>query len=243
MKRLNLKLAIGLVLALTTVIVGFVFLHHFQVDRNAGNWLVDARESVAAENPLEAEAAYRRYLDLRPGDGEAWREYVDVCRTIFEKQPSDSSQRNYYRACERAVGFFPDDFELHEQFLELTITVRPPQIQIAEQQIKELRRLKKLTPKSVNIEAEILLVKGNAESAQEKYAEIVGLDLTTGKIDPAAADACREYKAYYQLALLLAATPSNIPLARTLVEDLAQRHAERFERNSRSIGCGRNPAR
>ncbi len=75
-----------------------------QIRRNAGNWLIQARDFKKAKKIGDAERALQRYVAFRPEDEEAAEEMLEIHKQLFAQEPA-----RYYKALgnsyERMVGF------------------------------------------------------------------------------------------------------------------------------------------
>ena len=84
MKRLNIKLAVSLVLGLLAMGVGVHLLHAFQVDRNSQS-VIEQAQSLYKEGDLEeALQAALRYKNLRPEDLQGSKLVADIAYDIAE---------------------------------------------------------------------------------------------------------------------------------------------------------------
>lgn len=138
MKRVNVKLLLGL-LATVALIAGGVFgLHQFQVARNAGGLAKLARQRLNEGNVEEALGLFARYLGMRPEDADVQREYAEI--VLDQTKGSKTTQADLQRAyniLEEAVRRNPDDDAL--RFKLADFQVRVGQFDDAREHLETLR--------------------------------------------------------------------------------------------------------
>jgi predicted Zn-dependent protease len=222
MKRLNLRLAAILGTILVACVVGVYFLHKLQVQRNAGNLLVESRELMKKDDISRAERALARYVAFRPDDAEAQAEMLEIHKELFKKEPKYINA--LAQSFEKLVALRPGDADLRREYLNFCIKeIR--NTTIAQQQITALRKLNKLTPEDEYFEAAIQAIV-SPDSAIPIYAKVIGFDLDTKTFNEEISKNSKQYRAYAELATLYQRQPSTADLAPLIIEELVTRHSE-----------------
>jgi tetratricopeptide (TPR) repeat protein len=169
MKRLNIKLAVSLVVGLAVLGVGVHFLHAFQVERNAEGVLEEAQEFRAKGDLEEARLFAMRYLNLRRGDESDAAKGMRLLAEIAyeEAQAPDAGVRKKRLAIafmEEAVRLNPDDADFRRKLLDYHVKLGS--ITGALDHVKLLRDPGKL-------DAELELIAAKCYEATGDYAETV----------------------------------------------------------------------
>lgn len=224
MKRLNLRLAIILGTIMLICGGGVYLLHKIQLNRNAGNWLTQARELKKADRINDAERALSRYVTIRPDDEKAAEEILEIHQKLFEQEPNN---RNYHQllgnSYARMVGFQPENAELRRAYVDFLLKTR--NTAIAQQQLTAIRKLGKTTPEDEYNEAHLMAYK-STESAIPLFAKVIGFDIETKTFNDEVSKNCKQYKAYYDLAIIYQQEPVTADLAPLLIDELTKQHPE-----------------
>jgi Tfp pilus assembly protein PilF len=226
MKRLNLRLAIILGTIILACVGGVFFLHDLQIKRNAGNWLIQARQLKNADKINEAERALSRYVAFRPEDEKAAEEMLALHKQLFEQEPP-----KYFKllgnSYERMVSFQPDNAELRRAYVDYLIK-HARNTSSAQQQLAVIRKLGKTTAEDEYNEAALLAYK-NPEAAIPLFAKVIGFDTETKSFNEEVSKNSKQYKAYLQLAFIYQQQPITAELAPLMIEELLKQHAEVVE--------------
>lgn len=222
MKRLNLRLAIILGIFILACGAGVYFLHDMQIRRNAGNWLIQARDFKKAEKINEAERALQRYVAFRPEDEEAAEEMLDLHKKLFEQDPN-----RYYRSLnnsyERLVGMQADNADLRRAYVDFLLKVR--NTATAQQQLMAIRKLGKTTPEDEYNEGQLMAYK-NPEAAVPLFAKVIGFDTETKTFNDEVSKNTKQHKAYFDLAFIYQQQPITADLAPLIIDELTKQHSE-----------------
>jgi Flp pilus assembly protein TadD len=119
MKRLNIKLAVSLVVAFLVVGIGVHVLHGVQTERNAGGLLEQAQEAYDSADHKEAINMAERYLKHRQDDPEGQTLLANAAHAVAKQTDATPRQKRYaYAVMEKAVRVSPEDYDLRRKLLE-----------------------------------------------------------------------------------------------------------------------------
>jgi cellulose synthase operon protein C len=121
MRRLNIKLVVGLVVGCLLLSVGVYLLHGFQVDRNADDLLKQAQRAMEGDKPDRNEAVkrYAQYLQFRD-NAEIYEKLSEISdHVVHSTGASQVEKRRAYEAMEEAVRRHPELVESRKRFLNL----------------------------------------------------------------------------------------------------------------------------
>jgi len=180
MKRLNIKLAVSLVIGLTVLAAGVHLLHAFQVERNAEGVLEEAHELRAKGDLQEAQVFAMRFLNLRRGHENDSAKGVRLLAEIAyeEAQAPDAGIRKKRLALkymEEAVRLDPNDPEFRRKLLDYHVKVGS--ITGALDHVKLLRDANKLDPELELIAAKCYEATGDYSETVKICQMLVGYDL------------------------------------------------------------------
>ena len=193
-RRINVKVLIGLVVGTALLGGGVFLLHRFQVDRNAG-LLLDQAKKAESNHDLEKTRVYLvRYLSYRPNDLESLAWYGGV----LQKQATTDEQRDQaLKVYQRVVARGGQTPELRRELAALAVQLG--QFGIARNAVEGL-----VTPASPGAklqpspaEAELRYLLGRCQEAGGRYPEARDLYQQARQQDPT------RIEAYVQLANLL----------------------------------------
>lgn len=202
MKRLNIKLAVSLLVGFLVVGLSVHFLHGFQVERNAGTLLEEAEEARAAGRNEEALEAIERYLKHRPKDTTAHVFRAEVAHAIAESE--DASRRAIsaaWTAMETAVRQDPENYDLRRKLLTYVFKINF--YQGALEHAKLLDAAGKADGEVLMILATCYLRTGDFDRAAETAQRMIGYDPIVKEFDPQKAAAADQIDAYRMVAELL----------------------------------------
>ena len=124
MKRVNVKLLLALVAALAVTVVGVYFLRRFQIARNAGGLVTQARQKVTEGKVAEALQLLQRYVGLRPEDSAAYAEYAEL---LLQRTEVPEATRNdvsrAYNVLEDAVRRNPQNATLRARLAQFQLRI------------------------------------------------------------------------------------------------------------------------
>ena len=124
MKRVNVKLLLALVAALAVTVGGVYFLRRFQIARNAGGLVPQARQKVTEGKTAEALQLLQRYVGLRPEDSAAFAEYAELLlkKTEVPEATRDDFARAY-NVLEDAVRRNPKNDTLRARLAQFQLRI------------------------------------------------------------------------------------------------------------------------
>lgn len=238
-KRVNLKLLLGLVVGVVICVAGVFGLHQYQVARNAGGLAKLARLRLAEGKVGEALGLFSRYLGMRPDDVEVQREYAEL--VLENTQGSNASQgdlQRAYNSLEEAVRRNPEDDALRLKLAEFQ--VRVGRFSDAREHLETLRsRLGSRAAASANpaddddldpMTMQLLLARafageGDFDSAARLAGDLIGYDVQQRTFDPdrRAAEATEPY---VLLAAILEERLDDPAAAATVLEELGKRRQD-----------------
>lgn len=206
MKRLNLKLVIGLLVTLAVTCGGTYLLHAFQLDRNAGSLLELAKQAEQEGDNATAIKRYSQYLQYR-SDPEAAKA---LSKLLFQKVLSadpGTMSRVFGEASgvmEKALREHPDLKEVRRTLAEMyLLTGHPP---IVKEALAHLEKLRKADPKDVQVllkTAQCQIMLAQEDQAFRSLSELVGYNQETREFDVKKAKAAQEVGPYDLLARLM----------------------------------------
>jgi tetratricopeptide (TPR) repeat protein len=176
MKRLNIKLAVSLILGLIVLGGGVHFLHAFQVDRNAESVIEQAQALYDKKDLEEAFDAALRYKNLRAEDLPGSKLVADIAFDIAET-PGATRRKKLIAIfeLERALRLDPEDAVRRRKLLDYY--VKNGMITSAIDHVKLLR-----DPQKLDVDLEIIAAKcyasvGKYEESGRICQMLVGYDL------------------------------------------------------------------
>jgi tetratricopeptide (TPR) repeat protein len=123
-KRVNMRLLLGLVASLAILAGGVYLLRRYQIQRNAGGLAKLARERLEEGKVSEAMSLFQRYLGLRPEDNEAYAEYAKL---VLDRADSSDAKRDdiarAYNTLENAVRRNPTDDTLRARLAQFQLRI------------------------------------------------------------------------------------------------------------------------
>lgn len=124
MKRVNVKLLLALVAAAAVTFVGVYLLRRFQIARNAGGLLIQARQKLEEGNTAEALQFLQRYVGLRPEDSAAYAEYAELLlqKTEVPEATREALSRAYI-VLEDAVRRNPKNDKLRARLAQFQLRI------------------------------------------------------------------------------------------------------------------------
>jgi Tfp pilus assembly protein PilF len=175
MKRLNIKLAVSLVLGLLAMGVGVHLLHAFQVDRNSQSVMEQAQALYEAGDLEEALQAALRYKNLRPEDLQGSKLVADIAFDIAEEPGATRRKKiNAIGELERTLRLDSEDTERRRKLLDYY--VKNGWMTSAIDHVKLLRDPRKPDPKLEIIAARCYATVGTYPEAARICQTLVGYD-------------------------------------------------------------------
>ncbi len=135
MRKVNVVLLAGAVLALCVLGGAACFVRSRQVQRNAFALIERARKEELQGNRATAAEALHRYLGLRPNDSETWRSYA---RLTDESTTDPRRREQVYLVYQEALSHNPDDQALERRSVDLALELRPERTADARRFLKDL---------------------------------------------------------------------------------------------------------
>ncbi len=207
-KRLNVKLAIFLSLALVAVVAGVSYLHGYQVRRTAREMLDGAQECQAKGERTEALRLYRHYVNCVPDDHEAFSRYALLVSEEAEETPGDRQmQMKAYFTLEQAARRDPDNLDVLGKLVDASL-----QVGRTTDAMKILPRLLKAFPKDASLERKLAL----CQVATEHYPEAVAALKSAIQLDPT------NVASYFELAGLYRARLNDPEAAEVTLKQLVE---------------------
>jgi tetratricopeptide (TPR) repeat protein len=234
-KRVNLKLLLGLSIALLILVGGVFGLHRYQVARNAGGLAKLARQRLKEGKAGEALGLFGRYLGMRPDDVEVQREYAElVLEQTATANASQADLQRAYNSLEEAVRRNPDDDELRLKLADFQ--VRVGRFSDAREHLETLRS--RLGAQAAAGEADdgldavkiqLLLARafageGDFDSSARLAADLIGYDVQQRAFDPDRRPV-DDTDPYVLLAAILEERLDDPSAATTILEELGKRRS------------------
>lgn len=194
MRRLNVKLAVWLVVITVTSAVGVHFLHAYQLDRNANVLKGRAEQAQIAGNLQEAIKQYNQYLRHRD-DRAGYQALAELVVDVAERE--DATNRDKIRAysiLEEAIRRHSDLDDVRASLIDYSIMVgRFPD---AQEHIQYLQDNGNNDPELEYKSALCLFASGDVEPARKKLCKIVGYDDLTEKFVDERPETATEVEAF-----------------------------------------------
>jgi len=122
MRRLNVKLALWLVIVTLVSVVGVHFLHGYQIDRNAEFLRLQAETAKKDGDVKKAIKQYNQYLKYRNDDEEGYKELAALVMEVAEKDKTNrQSQQQAYSTLEAAIRRHPHLEDVRRRLIDYTI--------------------------------------------------------------------------------------------------------------------------
>lgn len=124
MKRVNVRFLLLFLLGLAVLAGGTVALNRYQVDRNAGSLVKQARQRLEDGKQAEALGLFVRYLGMRPDDAEVHAEFAEL--VLERAMAADATQGDLTRAyntLEDAVRRNPEKDALRRKLAEFQLRI------------------------------------------------------------------------------------------------------------------------
>jgi tetratricopeptide (TPR) repeat protein len=219
MKRLNIKLAVSLVVGFIVVAVSVHVLHGVQTERNAGGLLNEAREAYETKDYKKAMEMASRYLNHRreePSGQKLLAEAAHARATLPEA--TLRHKRDAFRAMEHAVRVSPEDYELRRTLLQYLYDNHV---------YRDAVDHALLLQAAGHGDADVDLIIAKSYSAMGEYDKAVtacekmtGYDVAAREFDSAKATAAAKVEAYALLANLLDQKSGDEEAAKLVIEQL-----------------------
>lgn len=239
MKRVNVRFLLLLVGGLV-VAGGLIFaLNAYQVSRNAGTLVTQARLKLEEGRRGEALGLFARYLGLRPKDATVYAEYAELI--LEQALMADATQADIQRAfntLEEALRKDPDNSGLRRKLAEFQ--VRIGRFVDAREHLERLRLEAEQSadgsagagaaPSDDAVELDLLLARslygaGDIEAASRVAADLVGYDVGRRQFDPER-EAVATTDAYVLLASILLERLNDRTAADEVLQELMRRRGD-----------------
>ncbi len=228
MKRLNIKLAVSLVVAILVVGIGVHVLHGVQTDRNAGGLLNQAQEAYEAEDYQLAVQMADRYLKHRDEDAEGRTLLANATHKLATKADATIRQkRQAYAAMEKAVRINSEDYDLRRKLLEYLF--ENGAFRDAVDHARLLQAANRGDSDVDLIVAKCYAAMGEFDKSIAACEKLTGYDATLREFDTSKATAPNEVEAYSLLAMLLDQKSGDEEAASQVIEQLVAANDQSHE--------------
>ncbi len=247
MKRLNVKLAVWLVVIVLVSVTGVHFLHGYQVGRNAKYLKVQAEAAQKRGELKEAISLYNQYLKHRD-DADAYSILSELVLEYANAPDATPKIRQVaYLNLSEGVRRHPERSDIRRRLIELTMQPHVGAYAEALEHIKYLMADQGEKGPDLDLKmARCYIASGDEDKALKKLYELVGYDEESRQFVPEKATAPHEVEAFELLqALLLRKSDSKLAaeVLSNLVAlnpDSARAHLARCASSScRPSGCGK----
>ena len=248
MRQVNVRLLLILVAVVVGGITGVYFLHRFQVDRNAGTFVTQARQRIVDGRDLDAINLFARYVNLRPNDNEAYAEFAqivlkraespdatrnDVARayatleTAVRKNPTNALLRQKLAVFQMRIGRFGD---AREHLQVLVGQLAPDSGATDKEENKENNETDDAGQLLTLSQLDVLLARSwagtnNFEEAGRIASRLIGFDLSTKAFDPKHTFPPNSTEVFIILAAILEEKSNDSAAATRVLDQLVQANA------------------
>ncbi len=228
MKRLNIKLAVSLVIAFLVIGISVHVLHGVQTDRNAGGLLDQAREAYDGGDYKEAINKAERYLKHRVDDPEGQTLLANAAHAMAKPTEATPRQKRYaYGVMEKAVRVSPEDYDLRRTLLQYLYD---------NYAFRDALDHAKLLQAAGRGDADVELIVANSYARMGEFdkaiatcEKLTGYDVATREFDSSKATGPNEVEAYALLAVLLDQKNGDEEAATQVIEQLVAANDQSHE--------------
>jgi tetratricopeptide (TPR) repeat protein len=124
MRKLNVKLLVGLVVGSVVFLGGIYFLHRWQVSRNANSLFTRAQKAEEKGEYDEAMKLYLRFVQHKKEDDRGW-EALASAATKAADAPDASLTTKFkaYQLLEQTAAEIPDNADVRRQLVDFQISI------------------------------------------------------------------------------------------------------------------------
>jgi cellulose synthase operon protein C len=228
MKRLNIKLAVSLVVGFVVLAVSVHVLHGVQTERNAGGLLDEAREAYESKDYKKAIEMAERYLKHRPEEPEGQTLLAEAAHArAMLPEATLRHKRDAFSAMERAVRVSSEDYELRRMLLEYLYDNRV--YRDAVDHAKLLQAAGRGGPEVELIVAKSYSAMGEYDKAIAACEKLTGYDVAAREFDTSRATGADKVEAYALLANLLDQKNGDEEAAKQVIEQLVTANDQSHE--------------
>jgi tetratricopeptide (TPR) repeat protein len=214
MRKLNVKLLVGLIVGTGVTLIGVYFLHKYQVRRNASTLFTRGEAAEKEGDYDEAMKLYLRYVRHKKEDGRGWEALASAATKAADAPDATfRTKLNAYHWLETSVQEIPDNNEVRRQLVDFQMSIGRfgdalssleglIQKRAAEGDAKSEQGQKELTELKV-LQAKCLLFSEKKEQALALLSELLGYDLQEGKFLDTPGPARNQVDPYVLLSMAL----------------------------------------
>ena len=212
MKRLNVKLAVSLVVIALFSVVGVHFLHAYQVGRNAEYLKVQAEAARKRGDLKEAISQYNQYLKHRD-DAEGYSVLSEMVLEYASEPGTDRKAGTVaYNMLSEAVRRHPERNDVRRRLIDFTMRVG-----LFAEALEHIKYLTDQGEKDADLDlkmARCYLLSSDEDNALKKLYQLVGYDAASGQFVVEKATAPHEVEAFELLSQILGARGTRSSLGR-----------------------------
>ncbi len=218
MRKLNVKLLVGLVVGSVVALGGVYFLHKWQVRRNANSLFTRAQKAEEKGEYDEAMKLYLRFVQHKKDDDRGWEALASAATKAADApDASITTKFKAYQLLEQTAAEIPENTEVRRQLVDFqmsigrfgdALTSLEPLIEKVETDHKngtnkdEAKYRKDLAELDL-IRAKCLLFSDKKEEGVQLLSELLGYDPVGGRFAETPGPARDQVDAYTYLAMAL----------------------------------------
>ncbi len=211
MRKLNVKLLVGLVVGTVTFLVGVYFLHKIQVRRNANSLFTRGEAAEKDGDYDEAMKLYLRYVRHKNEDARGWEALASAATKAADAPDATfKTKASAYSLLDQAVQEIPENMEVRRQLIDFQMSIGRfgDALTSLESLIEQVEdgtdaKAKAGLPELEVLQAQCLLLSEQKEEGIDLLEKLLAYDSAEGKFAEAPGPGRDQVDAYMFLAMAL----------------------------------------